>query len=93
MATENRPMVLAREAAEAVKGTLLVPRLSENDREQNVMPFGELLRHKNTRQVSKLLHEMVFSLALSLNKRKPPSITCLAQIDWKVSRLTSPQMG
>jgi phage/plasmid primase-like uncharacterized protein len=35
-------MVLAREAAEAVKGTLLVPPLSENDREQNIMPFGEL---------------------------------------------------
>jgi phage/plasmid primase-like uncharacterized protein len=57
MTKENRPMALAKEAAKAVNGTLVVPPLSENDRKRNVISFGELLLHKDTRQVSEILHK------------------------------------
>tara|TARA_R110001583_G_scaffold87175_1_gene227782 strand:+ start:1132 stop:4281 length:3150 start_codon:yes stop_codon:yes gene_type:complete len=57
VAKENRPMALAKEAAEAVKAKLLVPPLSDNDRKRNVMSFGEMLRQNGVDQLRKPLQK------------------------------------
>jgi phage/plasmid primase-like uncharacterized protein len=56
-AKENRSKNLARRAAQSVNGVLVVPSFSKNDRKRNVISFGELLLHKDTRQVSEILHK------------------------------------
>ncbi|MEQ5777112.1 relaxase/mobilization nuclease domain-containing protein [Thalassospira sp. NFXS8] len=57
MTKENRPMTLAKEAAEAVKAKLLVPPLSEDARKGNVTSFGEILRQTGANQVRKSLQK------------------------------------
>jgi phage/plasmid primase-like uncharacterized protein len=65
IAKENRPIALAKEAAEAVKGKLLMPPLSEDDKEGVLMSFGQLLKSGNTTSVRK-----TFTLLVSIQPKK-----------------------
>ena len=55
MAKENRPLDLAREAAQAIKAEVLVPPLSGQDKKRNSMSFGDLLKGSDQSKVSDTL--------------------------------------
>ncbi|OSQ34503.1 hypothetical protein, partial [Thalassospira sp. MCCC 1A01428] len=57
MPKENSSKELAKETANSVNGRLIFPLFSKNDREQNIITLGEMLRQNNTKQVSKMLHK------------------------------------
>jgi phage/plasmid primase-like uncharacterized protein len=69
MAKENQPMELAKEAAEAVLGTLVIPPLSENDRKRNMMSFGDLLKTGNNDAVKRTMKTAGIEKKTSLKNR------------------------